>query len=349
MTERLRQRPGTPPGTLNPASSGVATPATHIRLLWYDHDHVEELESSDAAICTQYAGRQGTTWIDIDGVNDSAVLQSLGKEYNLHPLALEDVQNLRERPKIETYENQKFVVFRLARLEGNVQVEQVSAFLMGTTLITFQEDPVDPWETVRTSIRTGIGHLRSAGADYLLYSLLDLALDEVFPVLEQLGDQLDDLEQAVVDRPTPETLDGIFALKRALLTLRKTVWPEREIVLGLQQDISGLIKDETKLYLRDAYDHSVQLMDMLETYRDLASNMLDAYLSSLSNRLNDTMKTLTIISTIFVPLTFIVGLYGMNFRNFPELEWKYGYVFVWAVMVIIVVLLLRYFRRKRWI
>lgn len=330
------------------AGSSVTSPA-HVRVLWYDQDHCEEKESGDVAICAAYSGRAGTTWIDVTGVGDSAVLQDLGRIYHLHPLALEDVQNLRERPKVETYEGQKFVVFRLVRLGDAVTMEQISAFLVGSTLITLQEDPVDPWESVRMSIREGVGRVRSEGADYLLYSLVDVAIDAVFPIIEQLGDQLEDLETAVIDQPTPETLESIFTLKKELLMLRKTVWPEREVVLGLQQDLSGLIKDETKLYLRDAYDHSIQLMDMLETYRDLASNMVEAYLSSLSNRMNDIMKTLTIISTIFVPLTFIVGLYGMNFRNFPEIEWKYGYPFVWALMAVVVVFILRYYRRKHWL
>jgi len=350
---RVRRKPeattGIPQGTLTAPPADAAIPPTRIRVLWYDQDHCEEQESGEASICAAYAGRSGTTWIDVTGVGDPVVLQELGRTYGLHPLALEDIQNLRERPKVETYEGQKFVVFRLARISGSVSMEQVSAFLVGSTLITFQEDPIDPWEAVRTAIRGGAGRVRSAGADYLLYSLIDVALDEVFPVLEQLGDQLEDLEQAVIDNPTRETLSVIFSLKRELLMLRKTVWPEREVVLGLQQDLSGLIKDETKLYLRDAYDHAVQLMDMLETYRDLASNMLDAYLSSLSNRMNDIMKTLTIISTIFVPLTFIVGLYGMNFRYFPEIEWRYGYLFVWVVMAVVVIILFRYYRRKHWL
>jgi len=344
-----RPKTVTPSATLTAPPEGAAIPPTRIRVLWYDQDHCEEQESGDAGICGAYSGRAGTTWIDVTGLSDSAVLQELGWTYGLHALALEDVQNLRERPKVETYEGQKFVVFRLVRLRDGVSLEQISAFLVGSTLITLQEDPIDPWEAVRTAIRGGVGRVRSAGADYLLYSLIDVAIDEVFPVIEELGDRIEDLEQAVIDHATPETLSAIFSLKKELLMLRKTVWPEREVVLGLQQDLSGLIKDETKLYLRDAYDHAVQLMDMLETYRDLASNMLEAYLSSLSNRLNDIMKTLTIISTIFVPLTFIVGVYGMNFRNIPEVDWKYGYLFVWVVMAVVVILLLRYYRRKRWI
>ncbi|MDO9100167.1 MAG: magnesium/cobalt transporter CorA [Caldisericota bacterium] len=345
---RPHVRPGAPPGTLTPPSPDEPVQPTQIRVIWYDQDHVEECQLTDVAGCSTFAGRLGTTWIDVTGVGDPTVLRELGKMYGLHPLALEDVQNLRERPKIETYEGQKFVVFRLARLDSTVMMEQISAFLVGQTLITFQEDPVDPWEPVRSSIRSGIGRVRSAGADYLLYSLIDLALDEVFPLLEQLGDRVDDLEQAVVDKPGPETLNGIFALKRELLILRKTVWPEREVILGLQQDQSGLIAQDTRLYLRDAYDHAVQLMDMLEMYRDLASNLLDAYLSSLSNRLNDIMKTLTIISTIFVPLTFVVGLYGMNFKYFPEIGWRFGYLFVWVIIVAIVAVLLRYFRTRHW-
>lgn len=348
-SHKTRSKKVTPAATLLAPPEGTASPPTRVRVLWYDQDHCEEKESGDAGICGAYSGRAGTTWIDVTGVSDSAVLQVLGRTYHLHALALEDVQNLRERPKVETYEGQKFVVFRLVRLDDAVSVEQISAFLVGSTLITLQEDAIDPWESVRTSIREGVGRVRSEGADYLLYSLIDVAIDEIFPVIEQLGDQLEDLETAVIDQPTPETLSAIFGLKKEFLMLRKTVWPEREVVLGLQQDLSGLVKDETKLYLRDAYDHSIQLMDMLETYRDLASNMVEAYLSSLSNRLNDIMKTLTIISTIFVPLTFIVGLYGMNFRNFPEIEWKYGYLFVWVVMAVVVILLLRYYRRKRWI
>ncbi len=318
-------------------------------MLWYDQEHVEEQELHDVASCKPYVGRQGTTWIDVGGVGDPAVLQWLGKEYNLHVLALEDVQSLRERPKVETYDGQKFVVFRLLRHEGDVHTEQIAAFLAGSTLITFQEDVIDPWEPVRNAIRGGVGEVRSAGADFLLYLLIDVALDEIFPLLELISDQLEDLEQAVIDDPTPEIMDKIFTLKRSLLTMRKSVWPEREVIVALQQDMTGLISSETKLYLRDAYDHTVQLMDMLETCRDLGSTILDAYLSSLSNRMNDTMKALTIISTIFVPLTFIVGLYGMNFRYMPEIEWRYGYLFAWILMVAVVILLIRYFRKKNWI
>ena len=277
-----------------------------------------------------------------------------------HPLALEDVLNCGQRPKLEDYGKYHFLVMKSLRLgqgeeKDELEVEQISFFLSGNYVITLQEVPGDSFEKVRERIRQNKGgQIRNAGPDYLLYALIDALIDEFFPVLERYGERIEELEDQVVVKPSPETLNQIHRIKRDLLDLRRTAWPERDVISSLQREEAHLIRPETRIFLRDCYDHMVQVIDMIETYRDLAGGLLDVYLSSTSNRLNEVMKVLTIISTIFIPLNFIAGVYGMNFDrqasplNMPELGWYYGYPAVLTLMAVTGGALVLYFKRNGW-
>jgi magnesium transporter len=282
----------------------------------------------------------------------------LGKVFSLHPLVLEDVVNVPQRPKVEEYTDQQVIIAQMVSLKPDAKgfiSEQVSFILGKNYLLTVQEEPeFDTFEPVRQRIHHNRGTIRQQGADYLVYALLDTVIDGFFPVLENYGERLEELEQEVIDQPNQKTLDKIHKIKRELLLLRRAIWPQRDAINSLIRDGSELISPQINIYLRDCYDHAVQIIDMVETYRELASNLMDVYLSSVSNRMNEIMKVLTVISTIFIPLTFIVGVYGMNFDtslvgNMPELRIPYGYTYCWAVMLTIATSLLIYFWRKGWL
>ncbi len=295
---------------------------------------------------------QLVTWIDVDGVHDTTILEQFGKALDLHPLVLEDIVNTSQRPKLEDFDTYIFVALKMItydRRQRTVSSEHVSLILGENYVLSFQEDPGDVFEPVRNRIRTGKGRIRRSGADYLFYALLDAVVDYYFEVLEQLGDDIEDLEQEVVERATVATLREVHNFKREMILLRRSVWPVREAVNGLVRDESNLVSDATRLFLRDLYDHTIQVIDTVETFRDILSGLLDVYLSSISNRMNEIMKVLTIMSSIFIPLTFIVGVYGMNFKYMPELEWSFGYPSVWIVMLLSALGLLGLFRKKGWL
>jgi magnesium transporter len=346
--------PGTEPGTLRAVDDPGAAPV-RVTVLDYGPDRLIEKEIKAVAELEPYRDTPTVTWINVEGLQDVPFLEGLGRLFDLHPLALEDVLNCGQRPKLEDYGDYHFLVLKsLLLADDELRVEQISFFLSGNYIITLQETPGDSFERVRERIRHGKGQIRSKGADYLLYALVDALMDEFFPVLERYGERIEELEDAVVEKPEPGTLTQVHRIKRDLLELRRVAWPEREVIGSLQRDEMHLILPETRVFLRDCYDHSVQVIDMIETYRDLAAGMLDVYLSSASNRLNEVMKVLTIISTIFIPLNFIAGVYGMNFDrqasplNMPELGWHYGYPAVLAVMAVTGGLLALYFKRKGW-
>jgi magnesium transporter len=304
-------------------------------------------------------GHWPVTWVDVQGLGDVETVRALGDRFDLHGLALEDVINVHQRPKVELYENHVFIVTRMvggpATDGGGADTEQVAMFLGADFLLTFQERSGDCFEPVRERLRHAGGRIRAARADYLAYTLIDAVIDGYFPVLEGYGERVERLEDAVTARPDAALVAQIHALKRDLLTLRRAIWPQREMVNALIRDESSLVAEPTRLYLRDCYDHAIQLMDMIETYREIASGLVDLHLSSFSARLNEVMKVLTIIATIFIPLSFITGLYGMNFDpsasrwNMPELGWRYGYPFALGLMGVVAIGLLVYFRRKGWI
>jgi magnesium transporter len=331
-------------------------PAARTRLMAYGPDHFEErdLHSLDELKALPQAP---VLWLDVDGLDDPGVARALGERFGLHPLVVEDILAHHERAKVDVYENYDFLVIRmLEERDGELSTEQVSLVLASNLLITFQEKAGgDPFDPVRERLRQAHGPLRKAGPDLLAHALLDAVVDAYFPLLEKFGDKLEDLEGEVVERPTRQTLAHVHGVKHELLRIRRAVWPLREALSTLGREQTPHVQPETRKYLRDLHDQTVQVMDLVETYRDLGSGLTDLYLSSVSNRLNEVMKVLTIISTIFIPLSFIAGIYGMNFDphasplNMPELGWRYGYPFALGLMGAIAVVLMGFFWRKGWL
>lgn len=347
--------PGTPPGTLTERAL-PETGKPSISLIDYSDSSFTEKQLDDVAECQPFLKQPTVTWIHIQGQPSPDTLQQLAHFFELHPLALEDILNTGQRPKVETYDSQLFVITNLpVRLGENIVSEQISMFAGKDYLISFHLGASDPFDIVRKRLRKQSGRIRTRSADYLMYSLLDIIIDEGFPVLESFGEQVEALEEELLESPGKDTLRNLHELKRELLLLRRMLWPQRELLNKLIRDENGLLHEETIIHLRDCYDHTVQIMDLLETYRDMTASMLDVYLSSISYRLNDVMRVLTVIATIFIPLTFIVGVYGMNFSvnndspwAMPELHWDYGYPALWGLMIIIAVGMIFYFKRKRW-
>jgi len=348
---RRRSRPGAPPGTL------IADPQAHgsaIHMIAYGPDAIDEREGCTAADIRAARARAPVVWINVDGLADIALIEELGNIFGLHGLALEDVVNVHQRPKAEEYDDHVFVVLRMITGSDGAETEQLSLFLGAGFVLTFQERPGDCLDPVRERLRRGKGQVRGAGADYLAYTLIDAVIDAYFPVLEGHGEVLEDLEDEVVARPRAELVAELHAMKRSLLTLRRAIWPQREMVNALVREESPFISHQTSYYLRDCYDHTIQLLDLVETYREIATGLVDVYLSSMSARLNEIMKVLTVIATIFMPLGFIAGVYGMNFDraspwNMPELGWRFGYPFALAVMLAAAVGLIIFFRRRGWL
>ena len=351
---RLSRRPppGSPPGTLVVPAEPV-TPV--VRMMVYDRDRLEEC-TADAAGELPLADALGQVrWIDVQGLGDLDLMRRIGERFGLHPLVLADLVHVNQRAKVEAYENQLFVVLRMVHLDERLWTEQLSLILGEGFVLTFQERPGDCFDPVRERLRRAQGRLRAAGADYLAYALLDALIDSYFPVLEHQGELLEAMEREVVETTEAGQITRIHALKRDLLEVRRALWPLREVMSQLLREDVALIGAGTRLFLRDCADHVFQLMDMVEIDREVASSLLDLHLSSVSMRMNEIMKVLTIIATIFIPLGFIAGVYGMNFDpevsplNMPELHWYFGYPFALALMLAVAVGLLEYFRRKGWL
>jgi magnesium transporter len=313
---------------------------------------LEEKEAKEVEECFPFKDKPTVTWINIDGIQRIDVIEKIGKHFNLHPLALEDIVNTGQRPKMEDFVDYIFVVLKMLyydEKERETKAEQLSLVLGPNWVISFQENEGDVFDPIRERIRADKGRIRKMGADYLVYALIDAVVDNYFIILEKIGEKIEEIEDELVANPAPETLQAIHNLKRQMIFLRKSVWPLREVISRLERWESQLINKSTDIYLRDVYDHTIQVIDAIETFRDMLSGMLDIYLSSVSNRMNEVMKVLTIIATIFIPLTLVAGLYGMNFRYMPELEWPWGYPLVLFFMFAIGVLMLIYFRKKKWL
>jgi magnesium transporter len=342
---------GLPPGTL--VHIGTESNKTvQLSVIGYGPDGVEERHFEQIDQYLQNPCDGAVMWVDVEGVHDVELIRALGERHSFHPLALEDIVNTVQRPKIEDYGDYLFIVLRMLcpTEDGSFSSEQLSIILGPDYLFTFQEGiKGDAFDSVRNRIRSGKGKLRSMGADYLAYALIDAIVDGYFTVLEGIGERIVDVEEELTLTPDQQALHRIIGMKKEIIYLRKTVWPLREAISFLERGDSPLLHDATRLYFRDVYDHTVQVIDTVETYRDLLSGMLDLYLSSISNRTNEVMKFLTVIGTIFMPLTFLVGVYGMNFKHFPELEWKNGYYVLWGVMIGMALLMVVYFRKKRWL
>ncbi len=370
---RKRSTPGSAPGTLT-APTERRVEEVSIRLFDYDAERLEERQVAAAALGDFDAERlqdtaptaidalrpylerlDSVTWIDVVGLHDIELLTRLGDEFGLHPLALEDVVNTHQRPKLEDYGEHCFVILRLPHAHGHLTTEQISIFLGRGWVLTFQETAEDPFEPVRDRLRRGRPRIRGAGSDYLAYALVDSLVDSFFPLLEQYGERLEALEDELLEQAERDSLGRVHAIKKDLMEFRRATWPLREVINGFERQDIGLVGDQARLFLRDCYDHTVQLMDIVESYRDMAGALTDLYLSSVSNRMNEVMKVLTVIASIFIPLTFLAGIYGMNFNpeaspwNMPELNWRWGYPTFWGVMLALGGGMIWLFRRKKWL
>ena len=340
---------GSTPGAL---ASPEGEPPPKLHAMWYDLQRQSEraLAGPDE-IPALLTDSSLTVWIDVEGLGNLEVLREIGRLLEIHPLALADIVNVPQRPKVELYGDRLLLICHMAMLtaSGEIDFEQVSLVLGPDWVVSFQEKPGDVFDPVRTRIRSPQMRIRRMQADFLAYALIDAVVDGYFPVMEKLGDDLDALEDEVMERPTRATLERIHGIRRTLLRIHRLQWRQRDAIATLWRDESFPISDPVRLFLRDVHDHAFVVLDSIETFRDLSVSLMDVYLSAASNRLNEVMKTLTAVATVFIPLTFIVGIYGMNFDAMPELRWRWGYAAVWAVMVAIGAGVLAWFRWRGWL
>jgi magnesium transporter len=342
---------GLPPGSIVHVGE-KKTDKVKISIIDYTIGKFDEKEVKNVEECFPFKRKPTVTWINIDGLHDVDVIEKLGSCYDIHPLVLEDIVHTDQRPKMEDFDKYIFFVLKMLYFDDKtheIQSEQISLILGQNYVISFQEKVGDVFNAVRERIRKGKGRIRKMGPDYLAYSLVDAIIDNYFIILERIGEKVETIEQDVVSAPEPEILQQIYNLKREMIYLRKSVWPFREVINGLLREESKLIKKGTHIYLRDLYDHTIQIIDTIETFRDMISGMLDIYMSSVSNKMNEVMKVLTIFAAIFIPLTFIAGVYGMNFQYMPELSLPWAYPAVWLVILGVGVSLLFYFKHRKWI
>jgi magnesium transporter len=355
-----KAKPGSPPG-LGPQdlSALPSTPgAARITCIDYSPDKVQIEEVDDLAgfIARQRPDWSSVRWINVDGHSDLGVIRTLAEKYRLHPLAIEDVLHLPQRPRVQAFEEdgsyqaRLFVIVREMKLVGgSLHTQQISLFVGHRTVLTFQETPGDVWDPIRMRIQTAGSQLRRADASFLAYTLLDAIVDEVFPILEHFGDRLEDLEDLVLQRPGPDAAREIHHIKRELLLVRRAMWPMREVLQKMQREPHECFSEITRTYVRDVYDHAVQIIDIVETYREVATGLTETYMTAASNRMNEIMKVLTIMGTIFIPLTFLAGVYGMNFHYFPELDWPWSYPLFWLISLLLAGGMVAWFRHRGWL
>ncbi len=348
--KRRAKSAGLPPGTLVHVGE-QKTDHVKITLINYDATKYEEKEIAGVQECFPFRDRPSVTWINVDGLHQVEAVERIGKHFGLHPLVLEDIVNTDQRPKLEDFEEYIYIVTKILSYDettARVATEQVSMVLGANFLLTFQEGAKDDFVFVRARIKSGNSRMRTMGTDYLIYALLDAIVDNYFLILDKLGAQIEELEEVLLAQPTQPQLNTVHKLRRDFILMRKSIWPLRDVVATLERRESPLIKSTTTIYLRDLHDHIARVIDTVENYRDLVSVLLDIYLSSLSNKMNEVMKTLTIITTIFIPLSFIAGVYGMNFEHMPELKWPWGYPLVLALMLALGVVMVFYFKKRKW-
>lgn len=348
--KKILQKPVSPVFSKEPGGPGKETKIT---IFDYDESRVEEKSTQSVEECFAYKDKKSITWINIDSISDMEVLEKIGARFNIHPLILEDIANPSERAKFEDFDEYIYILLKMLRYKeaiGEVEQEQVSLILGPTFVITFQEEEKkgDVFDPLRDRIRASKGRIRRMGADYLAYSIVDAIVDNYFEILEHVGDRIETVEEEIVTSPTRSSIQNLHFLKREILFVHRAIWPLREVLSRLLRE-DTLISAPTRSFLDDVYEHTIQIIETIENFRDLLSSLLDIYLSTMSNRTNDIMKVLTIISTIFIPLTFIAGVYGMNFDFMPELKWKFGYYMVWAVNISIAVVLILFFHKKKWL
>lgn len=349
--KRREKKIGLPPGT--PVYTGdKKEEEVRISIIDYTEDQFQEMEVESIEECFPFKDSSSVTWINIDGIHRVDIIERIGQHFDLHSLIVEDIVSPHQRPKLEDFGEYVYIVFKMLQYdekENSIKIEQVSIILGNNFVISFQEMRGDIFEPIRDRIRSGKGRIRKMHSDYLAYALMDTIVDNYYTILEGFGDKIEEIEGKVVTDPKPETFQEIHKLKREMIFLRKSVWPLREVIGSLERDELPLIHKTTQKFFRDVYDHTIQVIDTVETFRDMLSGMHDTYLSSISNRMNEVMKVLTIIATIFIPLTFIAGIYGMNFEFMPELKWRWAYFGVWGIILIIAVFMVLFFRKKRWL
>jgi magnesium transporter len=338
-----------PPGTIENAHT-LRQDNVVITVIEFNEQSITEKVLTDISECLAYKNTPLTTWINIDGIHNIKAVEKIGALFGIHPLTLEDIVNTDQRPKFEDYENYLVVVMKMLYYDIALHGEQLTIILMENLVITFQEiHGQDAFTPIRKRLHDGNGRVRRYGADYLCYALMDAIVDSYFNILEKIGNKIEDIDEILITNPSPNTIEILHDLKREMIHLRKAVWPVQDLLISFQRSETLLIKSTTDLYLRDISDHSVRVIETVENYRDLISSMMDVYLSSLSHKMNEVMKVLTIMSSIFIPVTFIAGVYGMNFDFMPELHSVYGYVITWIVMLTVMISLAIYFKRKKWL
>lgn len=343
------RKPGLPPGTLV-FTGEQKVDASDVLMLQYDEARLIEKSLKDDFPAPET--NHFVTWYDVKGLHNVSLIERLGGMYNVHSLILEDVLDTQQRPKFEEYDDGIFIILHAITFDKetrNIHTEHIAIFAGHNFLLSFQEKDDDTFAPIRERIRNASGRIRKRGSDYLAYALADSVVDHYFLVLDQLQDAIESLEEEVMYKPNDQTKGKIHQLKLQMLLLRRSILPLREAINWFVKTDCPVVQESTEVFTRDLYDHIVQVIDMVETYRDILNGLYDLYLSEISYRMNNIMQLLTIISTIFIPLTFLVGVYGMNFENIPELRWHYGYFFVWGLMIVITILMLLFFKRKRWL
>ena len=350
LTRKIHKT-GLAPGT--PVHIGERrTESTKITVFEYDDAHIEERQLNSVEECKEWKKSPGVVWINIDGIHEISVVESVGKLFGIHPLVQEDIVNTNQRPKVEDYDSYLFAIVKMLyedREASEIHAEQVSIIVTPKIVISFQERDGDVFSPVRERLRNGKGIIRQRGSDYLAYCLIDAIVDHYFLIMENLENRILPLEDQAVNDPTPQVMQSIHSLKSDLVFLRRSLWPLREMLARLEREQLTLIRPDTRRFLRDVYDHTIQIIEILESFQEIVSGLLDVYMSSISNRMNNVMRVLTIIATIFIPLTFIVGVYGMNFQHMPELAWRWGYPAVWGVMLLVIIGMVIFFKRKKWL
>ncbi|MBU1902751.1 MAG: magnesium/cobalt transporter CorA [Proteobacteria bacterium] len=351
LHKKSSKKAGLPPGTLVHIGE-ERTEKARIDFIDYDENRVEEMADVTLEACLPFKALPTVTWVDVTGIHDTNIIEEIGKAFGIHPLILEDIVHSGQRPKMEDMGDYLHIVLKMLTHNGkedDFEVEQVSLIVGSSFVISFQEREGDVFKSIRERIRKGKGRIRKTGSDYLAYTIIDAIVDNYFIILEDMGEKIEGLQEDVISRPDPSNLKVIQDTKRHLVYLRRSIWPLREAISSMQRSESPLIGESIGPYMGDVYDHTIQVIETIETLRDTVSGTLDIYLSSMSNKLNEVMKVLTIIATIFIPLTFIAGVYGMNFKHMPELEWKWSYPVLWIAMVLLGSLMLIGFRRKKWL
>lgn len=323
-----------------------------IRLVHYSPENFDEFDVNPLEMVFPATQKSEFAWINIDGIHDVDLIDRIGRHFHIHPLTLEDILNTAHRPKFETFENYGYIVLKMIQYDvgtGQVSTEQVSLILTENVLVSFLESHGEIFEPVRARLRKGQGRIRKAGCDYLAYALVDAVVDHYFSLLDQISTKIESLEDEIIEAPTSNTLQQVYSLKGDIIYLRKQIWPLREVISLMAKEESYFIQENTRLFLRDIHDHTIQIIDTIETQRDHVTGLLDLYMTQISYKMNEVMKVLTIVATLFIPITFIAGVYGMNFRHMPELEWPWGYGLVWGLMIAVVITMVLYFNKKKWL